>query len=233
MRNKDRGSKPLKIDLRYSDMCAFVKEQATCAANEPFDEDAPKGSIFSSTLAEHRNRIDEAWQRVHGSLTSLLPNRPSKVTIAHIISLINLIDKEFWSSTLVSKSQKRGWRLSARVQNHSVHLGEMRRADYPLANVTVHRQNKTVEITAQTHLSYYPRYPHRCDGVKVANWKQHLAHVIAHELVHVARIVFCAREGNNMYPQSFDDLNSWVYSHTSHFDTDASDEDPEINVDLT
>ena len=187
-------------------------------------------------VSPSRNR---AWAYVyahHGFPTERRNINPGKIR-----DVVRLIDRVFWGRTLGPKYRSRGWRLLFFVQNHPQPIG-MRRRDYPIAQVAVYTATKVVKLTAgatrdtsivprtvQTHPSYYPWYPHVCDGVRVRDWKEHLCHILAHEMIHVLRAAFCAPTAS-MYPAEFTAMNRWVYGHTTHLDADAPDDPGEIEV---
>lgn len=126
-------------------------------------------------------------------------------------------------------AQKMGWTLEFRVDRVDKLGGVMRRRDYPIGSVTVHRNRRHILLTVQGHLAYYPHYPHITDGVKVHRWYEHLSHVIGHEMVHITRIIL-EPQTTQMYDNIFQWLNQWVYGHSQSFDDIASDEDSESTI---
>ena len=138
-------------------------------------------------------------------------------------------DSLCWDNTMRRKFTHLRWQISILIQNHSFQLPGMRRSEYPIANVSVQRARRHLTLTVQTHPSYYPKYPHICDGIEVQSWKQHLMHIIAHESIHLVRAVFCKRT-DQMYPEDFQILNGWVYGHTSKIDADHHNAPDDIDV---
>ena len=85
-------------------------------------------------------------------------------------------------------------------------------------------------IHLANHPAYYPAYPTESDGVTVNSWREHLCHIVAHELVHIVKVVFCPGAPAAMYSPNlasfhslcqrlpaidFMRLNYWVYGHTT------------------
>ena len=95
--------------------------------------------------------------------------------------------------------------------------------------MSVHRVRRTLELEVVTHPGYWPVYPHVSDGMRVFGRREHLCHVVAHEMVHMVRALFNDL-GNGMYNDGFQAINLWVYGHLRHVDSDASDAPSPIEV---
>lgn len=138
-------------------------------------------------------------------------------TAIEIESMAQVIDALFWNGSIWAKARDLGWTITidAQTDQRGVDIG-MERRNFPIGLIEAHRENKTIKLKFQTAPQYYPTYPYMCDGVRVTNRREHLIRVIAHELVHVVRVMTCPTGG--MYDANFTALNRWVYGLNDHWD---------------
>ena len=222
---------PFRLDLRIGDHCKLTSQLSLCMSTDrvvtgtPF----PPDGIFGHSLSIRMAFWASAWTEMEARVLPRLPNDRRQITAEQIWMIISELDSLFWGSTLRRKLAHLQWRIPILIQNHSFQLPDMRRSEYPIANVAIQRARREITLTVQIHPSYYPKYPHICDGIEVGSWKQHLMHIIAHESIHMVRGVFCKRT-DRMYPEDFQLLNGWVYGHTSKIDADHHNAPDDIDV---
>jgi hypothetical protein len=224
---------PFRLDLRIRDQCKLGNQLSQCRLTDPSvlanSIPFPVDGIFAHSLAVRAAFWSSAWSQAEARLLPRLPHERRMITEEQIWLIISTLDELFWGTTLRRKLTHLGWQIPIQIQNHSFKLPDMRRSEYPIANVAIHHGRRELALTVQIHPSYYPKYPHICDGIDVASWKHHLLHILAHETIHMVRAVFCKRT-NQMYPEDFQTLNGWVYGHTSKIDADHHNAPEDIDI---
>ena len=208
-----RADRPFRIDQRRRSVSQHAESLERCLAAMPADT-AP----FTLPVPADRARFwDTTWAAVYAACG--LPANVNGLAAPHLRALCDLLDRRFWDGSIARVARARAWRVAYEVQARVRNLG-MNAADYPVANVAVHGPSRTVTLAVQGHRVHWPRYPHRCDGIHVADWRQHMCHAVAHELVHVVRALLRPPGQRGMYDATFHALNRWVYGHRSHLDED-------------
>jgi len=227
--------RPYRLDLRRPSVGLDVQQLILCAVHRPPHAAGAPGTtgVFVPWLAPRIQFWQRSWRDVYAFATGNLPMDVRQLTSAHVKALVTRIDTVFWDGTVLRTVARRGWTCmtSAVDDGFGDRLGaRSSRSVFPVASVAVYRDRKLMHMRVETHPGYWPAYPHVGDGVRVHNRREHLCHVVAHEIVHMVRVLF-HDDGRGMYNTRFRALNLWVYGHTADLDSDAPDAPAPVVVD--
>lgn len=226
---------PYRINLSRHSIGRDCTELLRCASTQP----PPPGGViappvtapalvgplrtgmFAPAMLTRLQHWAQAWSRVYNWADNL-PRKSINFQVNMLRDMLNLLDREFWGGTVVRTIVRRGFNLGYILDNHPHQDMQQvipRSDGYPVAAVRMERNHAIPRciLEINTHPSFQPRYPFYVDGIIVRHWRYYFCHVVAHEMIHLVRIIL-GETGATMYNATWLAINRWVYGHTNMYD---------------